>query len=278
MAAWPHRPVHLLRGQLDLADGSLARAEQALQHGGGQGADLFWYVRAMTAFARGDVETSAAMLTVLWEGLEALGVHLRQFELAPDVVRVAEAAGDEALRDRVLARLRRPGPPSTLRAASVAWSEALAHGSAERARDAIDLQRQRDHPLDLARCTADVSVLLHRNGHNAEAAVLEAEAQVFFRLRRAAWLQHLHFGTPLSVAADWHRPASPWQTLTRSERRVAELVAAGLANTQIAERLSISPRTVESHLYHSYQKLGLDTRVQLAVLAATSTADAADGR
>ena len=52
--------------------------------------------------------------------------------------------------------------------------------------------------------------------------------------------------------------------LTKSERTVALLLAEGLTNAQIADRLFISRRTVESHVSATYRKLGVDNRVELA--------------
>ena len=57
---------------------------------------------------------------------------------------------------------------------------------------------------------------------------------------------------------------TPVQELTSREREVAELVAQGLSNKEIAAKLVISQRTVESHLEHIFTKLGLTSRTQIA--------------
>lgn len=58
--------------------------------------------------------------------------------------------------------------------------------------------------------------------------------------------------------------ASPLSELSARQLEVAELVAQGLTNAVIAERLEISPRTVSSHLDHIYDRLGLRSRAALA--------------
>jgi DNA-binding CsgD family transcriptional regulator len=60
------------------------------------------------------------------------------------------------------------------------------------------------------------------------------------------------------------RSATGWASLTPTERDVVRLVSQGLANNDIATRLFISRRTVQTHLTHVYTKLGLTSRVQLA--------------
>lgn len=61
------------------------------------------------------------------------------------------------------------------------------------------------------------------------------------------------------------RPSDPSPALTKRERDVAKLVAAGQRNRTIAETLGISEGTVKMHLHNVYAKLGLESRTQLAM-------------
>jgi non-specific serine/threonine protein kinase len=85
------------------------------------------------------------------------------------------------------------------------------------------------------------------------------------------------YALPLSVAlavAKGEAPAAPpagtaapgteARPLTRREKEIAGLVADGLGNREIAERLYLSKRTVDSHLEHIFTKLGFTSRTQLA--------------
>jgi predicted ATPase/DNA-binding CsgD family transcriptional regulator len=66
-------------------------------------------------------------------------------------------------------------------------------------------------------------------------------------------------------------------TLTRREREIAELVAGGLSNKEIAAHLVISPRTAEAHVEHILTKLGFNSRAQIATwVAELRTATASD--
>ena len=59
------------------------------------------------------------------------------------------------------------------------------------------------------------------------------------------------------------RTASP-DELTPAEQRVAELVAAGRTNKEVASALFLTDRTVEGHLTNIYRKLGIRSRAELA--------------
>ncbi len=63
------------------------------------------------------------------------------------------------------------------------------------------------------------------------------------------------------------RPAIGWESLTPTETRVVELVAEGLTNPQIGERMHISRRTVQTHVSHVFTKLDMNSRTELAAAA-----------
>ncbi len=67
------------------------------------------------------------------------------------------------------------------------------------------------------------------------------------------------------------RPAFGWESLTPAELRVAELVAEGLSNADIASKLFVTVPTVKTHLTHIYAKTGTASRVQLATAYAERT-------
>jgi DNA-binding CsgD family transcriptional regulator len=90
----------------------------------------------------------------------------------------------------------------------------------------------------------------------------------------SAWAEGTALSTDEAIAytqrgrGERKRPSSGWASLTPTERDVVRLVSEGLANNDIATRLFVSPRTVQTHLTHVYSKLGLTSRVQLAQEAA----------
>jgi DNA-binding CsgD family transcriptional regulator len=90
----------------------------------------------------------------------------------------------------------------------------------------------------------------------------------------SAWAEGAALSTEEAIAyaqrrhGERKRPANGWASLTPAELDVVQLVSKGLANKDIAARLFVSPRTVQTHLTHVYTKLGLTSRVQLVQEAA----------
>ncbi len=90
----------------------------------------------------------------------------------------------------------------------------------------------------------------------------------------AAWTEGSALSTEEAIAyaqrgrGQRKRPTTGWGSLTPAERDVVHLVNDGLTNNDIATRLFVSPRTVQTHLTHVYTKLGITSRVQLVQEAA----------
>ncbi len=90
----------------------------------------------------------------------------------------------------------------------------------------------------------------------------------------AAWAEGAAMSNQEAIAyvqrgrGERRRPASGWESLTPTEHEVVGLVSEGLGNKDVAERMFISPRTVQTHLTHVYAKLGLESRIQLVQEAA----------
>src|SRR6516165_6413308 len=113
---------------------------------------------------------------------------------------------------------------------------------------------------------------IHDVGYEALVAVLRTSMgeQDF----ESAWAEGAGLSTDEAIAyaqrgrGERKRPAKGWASLTPTERDVVRLVGEGLGNKDIATRLFVSPRTVQTHLTHVYANLGLTSRVQLVQEAA----------
>jgi DNA-binding CsgD family transcriptional regulator len=125
-------------------------------------------------------------------------------------------------------------------------------------------------PLELADACEDASVAYARHGDPDRARpLLEQALAIYERLdagrdlaRAEAALRQA--GLRRGRRGPRGRPASGWASLTPAEHAVADLVADGLTNPQIGDRLFISRRTVQAHLVHVFAKLDIASRAQLA--------------
>jgi DNA-binding CsgD family transcriptional regulator len=119
--------------------------------------------------------------------------------------------------------------------------------------------------LGLAYTLLDLGAYLRRAGRRGEARV---------PLVRALDLAHRHGAAPLAERARHELIAAGARprrasvigvdSLTTTERRVADLAAGGLGNRQIAQHLFVTLPTIETHMRHVFQKLGITSRAQLA--------------
>jgi DNA-binding CsgD family transcriptional regulator len=106
-------------------------------------------------------------------------------------------------------------------------------------------------------------MVLRRHKHKAAAkAALQQALSIFERLGAPLWIE----ATSAELGRVGLRPAAPVDVrgITAVEARVAELVAAGRSNREVAGELFMSPKTVEAHLSRIYRKLGVRSRAELA--------------
>ncbi|MEU0946449.1 LuxR family transcriptional regulator [Streptomyces canus] len=101
----------------------------------------------------------------------------------------------------------------------------------------------------------------HTHGPKTARHSLTLAAQTFQRLGAATWAERAH--AELRVSGLASRATTQLAELTWQERRIANLAASGLTNKEIGERMHLSPRTVSSHLYRVFPKLGITSRAAL---------------
>ena len=121
-------------------------------------------------------------------------------------------------------------------------------------------------PFERAQLRLDYAEWLRRRRRINDAKPVLTEALgTFRRLRARSWAQRAEAELRACGVAVTGAPGEPdalWE-LTPQQRQIVRLASDGLTNRQIGDRLFLSPRTVSSHLYRSYPKLGVAGRNQL---------------
>ena len=130
-------------------------------------------------------------------------------------------------------------------------------------------------PFERAQLRLDYAEWLRRRRRINDAKPVLTEALgTFRRLRARSWAQRAEAELRACGVAVADAPGERdalWE-LTPQQRQIVRLASDGLTNREIGDRLFLSPRTVSSHLYRSYPKLGVADRHQLRdVIARAST-------
>ncbi|MFH9354616.1 AAA family ATPase [Kitasatospora sp. NPDC017646] len=188
---------------------------------------------------------------------------LVRLALAVDDRRTARTAALESRRNAHIEPL-----PATRAAAQ--WCRGLLHDDPARLLAAVDHHRTADRPPDLGNALEDLAVLQAASGERdaaraafGEALAVYAELGAVWDARRAA-ARMRPWGVRAGIRGPRSRPVSGRGALTVTEQRVAELVAQGLSNPDIAAMLLLSRRTVETHVSHILGKLGVRSRREVA--------------
>jgi DNA-binding CsgD family transcriptional regulator len=139
-------------------------------------------------------------------------------------------------------------------------------------REAIDKFERGGATLERARALADLGALLRRRNRRTEARELLREA---LDSAHRAGAKALADQAETELRATGARPRrvvlTGLDSLTASERRIAELASQGLTNREIAQSLFVTARTVEGHLTSIFRKLQLDSRNELRAALAGGT-------
>ncbi len=123
-------------------------------------------------------------------------------------------------------------------------------------------------PFERSRMQLLLGSQLRRRKQIQEARELLRAAQAGFdNLGASLWAERARKELRAAGVASRAQTPTLWSSLSAQELQVARMVAEGLSNRQIAERLYLSHRTVASHLYRIFPKLGITSRAQLAAMS-----------
>ena len=239
------------------------------------------WLLALQAQAGGDPAQARRWLTALGEKERLSLFPLFPLDPAddPQLVRIALASGDRELAESATAAAERraginPGVPAIV--ASAVHASGLLTGNPGLLAQAVTILEAGQRRLALASALEDLAMAEIRAGGTDQAIAALDRALVIYaacgarsdlaRVRRR--LRQLGIQRRLPTE---RRPALGWAGLTESELAVVRLVTDGLTNREVAERLYVSPHTVNGHLRHAFEKLGINSRVALTRIAAEHT-------
>jgi len=235
--------IHLLAGEPQAAEGRFGDCARVCESSG----NLWYHTYAQWGLA-----------TSMW----LLGDHDRAATLAPAALSTMRDLDDpigvglclDTLAWVAAAQGQASRAVTLLAAVDAGWS-AIQNALAN------TLREQHDAALGAAR--AAMSEGAYRAATAKGAVMSQAEA-IAYALGESRGL----------VSRSGERPGGSWLRLTRRERDVAVLVARGMSNSQIAAALVISARTVETHVQHIMDRLGVSTRAQIAAWSAAESGHA----
>lgn len=239
-----------------------------------------WLLALQAQAARGPVEAHRR-LTALGETERLTLFPLLPLDPSdnPHLVRIALASGDRELAESATAAAERraeinPGVPAFL--ASAVHARGLLTSDPGLLAQAVTILEPGQRRLALASALEDLAIAEIPAGRTHQAIAALDRALAIYAACGARWdlarvrrrLRRL--GIQRRLPAE-RRPAQGWAALTESELAVVRLVADGLINREVAERLYVSPHTVNGHLRHAFEKLGINSRVALTRIATEHT-------
>jgi DNA-binding CsgD family transcriptional regulator len=276
-----------LQAQIQIALGDLPAARAALTLGDGFGPGSLDYAVVRGAHAQlalAEREPGAALADA-----EAVGRRLADdfgidhpgfLAWRSTASQAASALGEQSRAERLAAeeleRARAFGVPRAIGRALRSSARATGgEGSIPLLQEAVAVLERSPSALERAAAYVELGGALRRSGRRADA---QAPLRSGLQLADAIGAAPLAETAREELRATGARPRrAAWtgtDALTPTERRVAQLAAEGLTNPQIAQALFVTSKTIQTHLAHTYRKLGISSRSQLpALLAAAPGSD-----
>jgi DNA-binding CsgD family transcriptional regulator len=257
------------RGELAEAIRTLDLAGMPAEHHTWQTACLL-DPRARLRIASGEVAQGLADLLAAGETIESFGIHNPSYsawrsQAALAMVGLGDRREARRLVGEEIELARRWGAPRPLGVALRAAG--LVEGGdegLELLRESVDVLATSQAQLERAKSFTELGAALRRANQRAEARAFLQEG---FELARRCGAIVLAERTHAELLATGARPRrlvrSGVESLTPSERRVAQMATEGQTNREIAQALFVTPKTIETHLSHVYRKLGIQARSQL---------------
>ena len=257
--------------------GELEGAEQELAASGltGELPDRYWsaqlyFSRGCLRLAQGRTREGADELLELTRRLERWGLRGNagtpaEGHAARALAALREPDTARELAEAELAKARRWATPGAIGSAlAVRGVVEGGDAGAELLREAVELLERSPARLEQAHALTDLGATLRRAGHPSEA---RKPLRAGFELARhcgALPLAKRAHGE-LGATGEKQRRFVPIgvESLTPSERRIAQMAGEGRTNREIAQELFLTLKTVETHLNHTYRKLDISSRREL---------------
>jgi DNA-binding CsgD family transcriptional regulator len=231
------------------------------------------HVLALAAWQRDDVH----------DAMRWLGGDITLFEspIWPQVLdrvifsaRVASAAGDAGLRARVLQAtdlLERERPAIPLFTGVAGYARGILERDAQALVAAAHVLQSSSRPLFYAAAAEDAGgELAHADRGDKALDQLNAAFDTYLHHEALADARRVgrelrRLGVQRRIVSQ-PRAKTGWGSLTDSELKVINLIAAGVTNRDVAEQLHLSLHTVKTHVHNAFAKLGINSRAQLTRL------------
>jgi DNA-binding CsgD family transcriptional regulator len=222
---------------------------------------------ASLARAEGAVAAERAALRDLQRLADAIGFATWSRGPWAPALAVSLGPSDEAheLADQALTHARRRARPGEIGIALRAQALTTAEGAdIERLRAAVTELEQSELALEHARTLIDLRAALRRRKYRSDARQpLLSGLEQAVRCGATALTDRARTELLASGARPRRSMITGRDALTTSERRIAMLASEGRSNREIAQTLFVTPKTVENHLSHIYQKFAINSRTEL---------------